>query len=85
MTTQFRIVEIQIDTDQLDVTKNKENIDKVIGYLALWAIGSERYVNVRIYSDRHRELNAVYTNDEGKTTFVIGGVEGEDGSYSTHS
>ncbi len=82
---QRRKVEIVIDPEQLDITKCPEHVQAAIGYLAMWAIGSERYVNVSIYSDRHGELNAVYKDNDGKTTYVMGAVPREDGTFSYHS
>lgn len=80
-----RKVEIVIDPEQLDITQNAANIKAAIGHLAMWAIGSERYKDVSIWSGRDRELVATYRDDKGSVTYVIGAVEREDGTYSFHS
>jgi hypothetical protein len=80
-----RNVEIVINEDELDITKNHLNVEAAIAHLAMWAIGGERYANVKIYSSRGNELVATYHDGAGKHTYTIGAVEREDGTYSFHS
>lgn len=57
-----------------------------IGYLSTWAIGSDRYHSVTIYANERRiELEAVYKNKDGETTYTMGAVRDALGTYSFHS
>ena len=83
-----RKIEIVLCEEFVDVHKGLPNkqISDAIGYLANWAIGSERYHSVRIVGDQHGDLTAVYSNKNGETTYVIGAVQHTDGEgFSFHS
>lgn len=69
-----------------DVTaQTRDSVNRVIGYLSLWALHNERYRAVAIYLDKRGEANATYRNDKGEVTYSIFAQRHDDGTYSTHS
>lgn len=69
---------------EFDPTDRK--FQEAVGYLMLWAYGSERYVNLRVAYDREGHLDATYMNAAGEVTYNIGGIRDEkSGNYSFHS
>ena len=77
-----RKIELEIE-DGFEVT---EGATKCIQYLMTWAMHSERYKFVAIYSRGSDELTAVYREKEDeRPTYVIGGIRRENDQWSTHS
>ena len=83
----FRQIKLEIDQDHIE-NVNCPHFVRVLGYLSLWAVHSERYNHLTIYSSKGGELTAIYRQDafEGPATYVIGAIrDSSSGEYSTHS
>jgi len=78
---------VGFDNEAFDYGNARKHVDDAVGYLSTWSFGSERYLNVSIWAATHhgRELTATYKDASGKTTYVIGAIEREDGTFSFHS
>ncbi len=77
-----RKIELEIE-DSFEMTPGAT---KCIQYLMTWAMHSEKYKFVTIYSGRDGELTAVYRDEPtSRPTYVIGGVRRENDEWSTHS
>lgn len=64
---------------------HKNEMQNCVGYLATWALHSERYCNCNIFGDSHGNLHANYSDKDNNSTYSMFGQLGEDGKYSTHS
>lgn len=84
-----RTIEITLDPEFMGVTANDlpRHIRAALGYLSYWAIdGIGTYSGkVTVLGDREGNLHANYHNLDGKFTYHLFGLRGEDGSYTFHS
>lgn len=80
---------VQIDKhEEFDTVTvhTQDEVKRVVGYLTLWAIHSERYCTLRLYLDKDGNVNALYKDAKGAVTYEIFGMRNpDDGSYTTHS
>jgi hypothetical protein len=82
----MRTVTIRTTDKEIEFDPADRKFQAAIGYLSMWAFGSERYVNVQLAYDRDGCIDAVYSDKDGRTTYVIGGIRDEkSGDYSFHS
>lgn len=75
-------------TNEMERVGNRQEVNKVVGYLVTWAIGSERYAKCNLYGHDNGCIDAIYhsgVNDDGKATYSIAAIRGNDGKYTTHS
>lgn len=69
-----------------EVTQNtKKEVEKVVGYLSLWAIHANNKQTVKMFFANNGDVSASYYDNDGKLTYELYGMRGDDGSYSTHS
>lgn len=60
-------------------------IQDALGRLTLWGFHHKRYNHVSIYGRRDGDINAVYMDESGTTTYNLYAKRQDDGSYSYHS
>jgi hypothetical protein len=83
----MRAVQIHLGDEFLDAVGGLPNksVGGALGYLACWAIQSERYKSVVLYGDKDGNIHATYRDGNGEVTYSMFALRAEDGSYSTHS
>jgi hypothetical protein len=85
-TVAIRLSEGFIDT--MEAKGNRQEVNKVIGYLTTWAIGSERYTHCNLYGHDNGCIDAIYHSGDktdGQPVYAMGAIVADDGTYSTHS
>lgn len=81
----FRSESFSGDMDESRVTI--QEVERAVGYLALWAIHNSRYCRVRLVLG-HRsncEISAEYYDKDDNLNYEIGAVLREDNTYGFHS
>jgi hypothetical protein len=83
----MRTIELHISSEafQNAVANIGKQLSVAVGYLATWAVHSERYCMVMIDGDNHGNLFATYRDKDGKVTYSMAGMLRNDGTYSFHS
>jgi hypothetical protein len=85
----MRTVQLHLTEEFLDAVGGLPDpeVSRCVGYLATWAIGSERHKGgtVTIGGDKDGNLSALYRNADGAVTYEIFGLRSDTGNYSTHS
>lgn len=81
-----RTVTINFADNFAEATQETKNeVERAIGYLSLWAYGSPNKSNVVINCGRYGDISARYTDASNQTTYEILAQRRPDGTYSYHS
>lgn len=82
----MRTVKISLSEEFSDATEgHRKAVESAVGYLSMWAVGSERYKSVTIHGEKEGNLNAIYRNEGGDVTYNLFGLHDGNGNYSFHS
>jgi hypothetical protein len=91
MKTITRTIELKIlvdDNDNHSFDGHSRELSRAIGYLASWAIMSDRMSSVKIALDTEGDLFANYFDKDGNQKYYIFGLRDDDSAdkqYSFHS
>lgn len=75
-----------IDTECVD--PHDRELQQAVGYLSIWAYGSKKYRDAKLWVDCEKNVTANYFDENGKQTYLIFGKRDEyksKVSYSFHS